>query len=75
MTVSVQVGPRSRARRSDAVGFIEFGQFVNQVEYADAATALNNQVKAQVLEDLDPASLKGKKVQVHGPSPTWRRPW
>ena len=28
------------------------------------ATALNNQVKAQVLEDLDPASLEGKKVQV-----------
>jgi predicted lipoprotein len=67
VTVSVQVGPALPGTAiRDAVGFIEFGQFVNQVEYADAATALNNQVKAQVLEDLDPASLEGKKVQVLG---------
>lgn len=66
-TVSLQVGPAINGTAiRDAVGFIEFGQFVNQVEYADAATALNNQVKAQVLEDLDPASLEGKKVQVLG---------
>jgi predicted lipoprotein len=67
VTVSVQVGPAIPGTAiRDAVGFIEFGQFVNQVEYADAATALNDQVKAQVLEDLDAASLEGKKVQVLG---------
>ena len=66
-TVSVQIGPALPGTAiRDAVGFIEFGQFVNQVEYADAATALNNQVKAQVLKDLNPASLEGKTVQVLG---------
>ena len=67
VAVSVQVGPALPGTAiRDAVGFIEFGQFVNQVEYADAATALNGQVKAQVLEDLDPASLEGKKIEVLG---------
>ena len=67
VAVSVQVGPALPGTAiRDAVGFIEFGQFVNQVEYADAATALNSQVKAQVLEDLDPASLEGKKVEFLG---------
>jgi predicted lipoprotein len=66
-TVSVQVGPALPGTAiRDAVGFIEFGQFLNQVEYADAATALNNQVKAKVLKDLDAASLEGKKVKVLG---------
>jgi predicted lipoprotein len=66
-TVSVQVGPALPGTAiRDAVGFIEFGQFLNQVEYADAATALNNQVKAKVLKDLDPADLEGKKVKVLG---------
>ena len=71
--------PRSRCRSArringtalrDAVGFINFNQFVNQVDYADAATALNNQVKAKVLKGLDPDALEGKKVSVHrAPSP------
>ena len=67
VTVSVQVGPAINGTAlRDAVGFIDFNHFLNQVEYADAATALNNQVKAKVLEDLDPASLEGKTVKVLG---------
>jgi predicted lipoprotein len=65
--VSVQIGPAlpgSAVR--DATGEIKFGQFLNQVEFADAATALNNEVKARVLEDLDAASLKGKRVRFVG---------
>ena len=50
----------------DGVGFIEFGQFTNQVEYAAAATALNEQVKKQVLADVDPAALEGKRVSFVG---------
>ena len=65
--VAIQTGPALPGTSiRDAVGFIEFGQFLNQVEYADAATALNNQVKAQVLENLDPASLEGKRVSFLG---------
>src|SRR5262249_52996765 len=45
-TVSLQVGPAINGTAlRDAVGFINFNQFVNQVDYADAGTALNNQVK------------------------------
>jgi predicted lipoprotein len=65
--VSVQVGPAVNGTAlRDAVGFITFGQFVNQVDYADAGTALNNQVKADVLTGLNVASLKGRKVTVVG---------
>ena len=48
----------------DAAGFITFNQFVNQVDYADAATALNNQVKAKVLKGL--GDLEGKRVSFTG---------
>ena len=66
-TVSLQIGPAlSGTAVRDAVGFISFGQFVNQVEYADAATALNTQVKERVLKNLDAASLEGKRVRFVG---------
>jgi predicted lipoprotein len=50
----------------DAVGFIDFSQFTNQIDYADAATAINAKVKTEVLKGLDPATLKGKKVSFAG---------
>ncbi len=66
-TVSLQVGPAINGTAiRDAVGFIEFGQFTNQVEYAAAATALNEQVKKRVLADIDPATLEGKRVSFVG---------
>jgi predicted lipoprotein len=66
-TVSLQIGPAINGTAlRDAVGFIEFGQFTNQVEYAAAATALNEQVKRQVLADVDPAALDGKRVSFVG---------
>jgi predicted lipoprotein len=65
--VSVQIGPAVNGTAlRDAVGFIEFGQFLNQVEYADAATALNTQMKQDLLTKLDPPSLAGKQVTVVG---------
>lgn len=65
--VSVQVGPAVNGTAlRDAVGFIKFGQFTNQVEYADAGTALNDQVKAKVLASVDAPSLKGEEVTVVG---------
>jgi predicted lipoprotein len=65
--VSVQVGPAVNGTAlRDAVGFIKFGQFVNQVDYADAGTALNDQMKKTLLAKLDTAALKGKQVTVVG---------
>ncbi|MEV6157968.1 DUF2291 domain-containing protein [Nonomuraea sp. NPDC052129] len=65
--VQVQIGPAINGTAlRDAVGFIAFGQFVNQVDYADAGTALNNEVKSKVLSSLDVPSLDGKKVTVVG---------
>jgi predicted lipoprotein len=50
----------------DAVGFIDFSQFTNQLDYADVATQLNTRVKTDVLAKVDKASLKGKKVTFEG---------
>jgi predicted lipoprotein len=66
-TVSLQIGPALNGTAlRDAVGFIDFNQFVNQVDYADAGTALNTQVKQKVLKGLDRQSLKGKRVRFTG---------
>ncbi|MFJ4696489.1 DUF2291 family protein [Streptomyces sp. NPDC088766] len=65
--VGVQVGPAvNGSALRDAAGFIEFGQFTNQVEYADAGTALNDQMKRKVLAGLDVASLRGRPITVVG---------
>ena len=50
----------------DAVGFISFSDFTNQLDYADVATELNTRVKKDVLAGLQPAQLKGKQVTVEG---------
>jgi predicted lipoprotein len=52
----------------DAVGFISFSDFANQLDYADVATQLNDRVRADVLQKL-PATgkdLVGKKVTFSG---------
>lgn len=65
--VSVQVGPAVNGTSlRDAAGFIKFGQFTNQVDYADAGTALNNRMKSALLAHLDASALKGKKITVVG---------
>ncbi|MFF3440930.1 DUF2291 family protein [Streptosporangium sp. NPDC002721] len=65
--VSLQVGSviNGTALR-DVVGFINFGQFLNQVEYADAATALNDQMREKLLGNLDVARLEGKEISFVG---------
>jgi predicted lipoprotein len=50
----------------DAVGFITFNQFVNQVDYANAATALNAEVRTKVVDGLDAAATKGHAVTFAG---------
>ena len=67
LTVRVQTGPALNGTDlRDATGQIEFGQFKNQIEYQDAGSAINNEVKKVVLAGIDPAALTGKTVTVIG---------
>ena len=66
-TVRVQTGPAITGTAvRDATGTIAFGQFTNQVDYADAGTALNDQVRTAVLAGVDAAALAGRQVSVVG---------
>ncbi|MEU4236059.1 DUF2291 domain-containing protein [Actinoplanes sp. NPDC026619] len=50
----------------DAVGFISFGDFTNQIDYAAVANQINSQVKTDVIAKVDLATIKGKKVDFYG---------
>jgi predicted lipoprotein len=50
----------------DAVGFISFGDFTNQIDYAKVANAINDRVKTEVIAKTDVKSLTGKKVTFAG---------
>ena len=67
LLVRIQTGPAINGTDlRDAPGTIKFGQFTNQIDYQNAASALNNQLKQQVLTKVDTGSLTGKKVAVVG---------
>jgi predicted lipoprotein len=65
--VAIQVGPAfiGTAIR-DALGTIKFSEFVNQIDFADVATALNDRVRSEVVAGLDPTTLVGKQVKFTG---------
>jgi predicted lipoprotein len=65
--IRVQTGPAINGTDlRDATGEIKFGQFTNQIEYQNAGSALNNQMKKEVLAGLDNSALTGKTVSVTG---------
>lgn len=65
--VSLQVGPAiNGSALRDVSGKIAFGSFENQIDYQNAALALNDQVKSKVLDGFDPSTLKGRTVEVVG---------
>lgn len=65
--VTVQTGPAiSGTDLRDATGAITFGQFSNQIEYQNAGSALNKEMKQQVLSKLDTGTLTGKTISVVG---------
>ena len=67
IAIKVQTGPAINGTDlRDATGTIAFGQFVNQIEYQNAGSALNKEMKKQVLAKLDTANLKGKTITVVG---------
>jgi predicted lipoprotein len=67
VVVRVQTGPAVNGTDlRDATGAIEFGQFTNQIEYQDAGSAINNEMKKAVLAGLDVDNLSGKTASVVG---------
>jgi predicted lipoprotein len=65
--VRVQTGPAVNGTDlRDATGTIEFGQFTNQIQYQDAGSAINNEMKKVVLGNLDVETLDGKSATVTG---------
>ncbi len=65
--IRVQTGPAINGTDlRDATGTISFGQFTNQIEYQNAGSALNKEMKKQVLAKVDAANLTGKTVSVVG---------
>lgn len=67
IAIRVQTGPAINGTElRDATGTIAFGQFTNQIEYQDAGSALNNEMKKQVLAGIDTATLTGKTITVTG---------
>ena len=66
-TLRVQTGPAINGTElRDATGKIAFGRFTNQIEYQNAAAALNDQLKTEVLAQIDAANLTGKTISVVG---------
>lgn len=64
--VGVQLGPAiSGTDLRDATGKIELGQFENQIQYQDAGSAINDQLKKE-LKKAGAPDLDGKKVTVTG---------
>jgi predicted lipoprotein len=67
------VGPvlRGTALR-DALDFVQFTDFTNQIQFASVADALNDRVLSTALKDVSPLSLPGRRVEILGVA--WRDP-
>jgi predicted lipoprotein len=65
--VSLQIGPvlRGTALR-DALPFISFDQFVNQLEYAAVSQRMHRRITETLLRDLDRGALPGTTLSFHG---------
>ncbi len=65
--VGVQTGPAINGTDlRDATGLIKFGDFSNQIDYQNAGSALNNEMKKEVLSKIDGSDLTGKMISVVG---------
>jgi predicted lipoprotein len=66
VTLTIATGPviAGTALR-DAVG-IQFGDFTNQIDYANVANAINDRVKTEVIAKADVEDLVGKKITFAG---------
>ena len=67
LAIRVQTGPAINGTDlRDAAGTISFGQFTNQIAYQNAGSALNKEMKRQVLSKVDAGKLAGRTISVVG---------
>ena len=67
LAVRVQTGPAINGTElRDATGDIAFGEFTNQIDFQNAAASLNEAMKAEVLEGVDPEALEGSTATITG---------
>lgn len=67
LKLRVQTGPAINGTElRDVTGEIAFSQFTNQIEYQDAGSALNKEMKKLVLDGIDNSALTGKTISVVG---------
>jgi predicted lipoprotein len=65
--VSIAVGPAFLGTAvRDALSFIKFAQFTNQVDYADVGIALNDKVRSDVVASRTFTSARGHTVTFLG---------
>ena len=50
----------------DVTGKITFGDFYDQTQYQDAASALKDLVRSTIIDKLDLKSLPGKTLEIYG---------
>jgi predicted lipoprotein len=66
-TVLLQVGPvLTGTAVRDAIPALGFDRFVNQIQHADVGNELNARVEREVLQGLDRAALRGRRVRFAG---------
>lgn len=67
ISIRVQTGPAINGTElRDFPGTIAFGDFTNQIEYQNAGSGINNEMKKQVLAGIDTSVLTGKTISVTG---------
>jgi len=65
--IRISIGPAlSGAAIRDSLRFVDFNQFVNQVDFARLATELNNRGNQRALENADIFALDGKTIEFTG---------
>jgi predicted lipoprotein len=65
--VDIQLGPiLTGTDVRDAMKFISFNQFQNQVTYSELATAINSKIEDTALSKIENKKLVGKTVTFHG---------
>lgn len=67
LAIRVQTGPAINGTElRDVTGEITFGEFTNQIDFQNAAAALNEEMKVEVLEGIDTEALEGQTATVTG---------
>jgi predicted lipoprotein len=50
----------------DSLPFVQFGDFINQIQFAQVSRALNDRAVTEIRKGIDPKTLVGKTVDFAG---------